>query len=452
MDAYTRLVSGVLFPLQERLKGHATVSVRRRLERTQWWSSERLERLQSERLQRLVRRAGRQVPFYQDVFAQSGVSPHDIREPADLRRLPVLTKDAIRANVDRLKARDARGLVRLNTGGSGGDPLVFFVGKERISHDVAAKWRATRWWGVDIGDPEIVAWGSPIELGAQDRIKKARDHVMRTRLLPAFEMSEANLDEFLDAIERMRPKMLFGYPSALSLIARHAEKRGRSLRGAGCIVAFVTAERLYDSQKAQIERTYGCRVANGYGGRDAGFVAHECPAGRLHITAEDTIVEVLDRQDRPVPSGEAGELVITHLATGDFPFIRYRTGDVGALGHEACPCGRGLPVLQEVQGRTTDFVIGEDGTVMHGLALIYVVRDIEGVQNFKIVQHSIGYTEVLLQVAEGFPESRLSAIREGIQARIGQSVTVEIRTVPRVEPEPSGKFRYVVSRVAPSAS
>ena len=108
--------------------------------------------------------------------------------------LPLLDKATIRAHTEAMKHPQAQGLARFNTGGSSGEPLIFFIGKERVSHDVAAKWRATRWWGVDIGDPEIVVWGSPIELGSQDRVRAWRDRLMRTELLPAFEMNEAKLD------------------------------------------------------------------------------------------------------------------------------------------------------------------------------------------------------------------------------------------------------------------
>src|SRR3972149_3879203 len=114
------------------------------------------------------------------------------------------------------------------------------MGKERVGHDVAAKWRATRWWGVYIGDPEIVVWGSPIELGKQDRIKHWRDGLLRTRLLPAFEMSESKLDQFIATIRAVRPRMLFGYPSALTHIARHAQKRQVAMTDLGIKVAFVT--------------------------------------------------------------------------------------------------------------------------------------------------------------------------------------------------------------------
>src|SRR5207253_1187403 len=139
--------------------------------------------------------------------------PADIRSPRDLARLPFLTKPIIRAETERLKSEHASHLMRSNTGGSSGEPLVFFMGRERVSHDVAAKWRATRWWGVDVGDPEIVVWGSPIELGTQDRVRAVRDHVFRTELLSAFELSEARIDSFIERIRVRRPKMLFGYPS-----------------------------------------------------------------------------------------------------------------------------------------------------------------------------------------------------------------------------------------------
>ena len=448
-DFYTAFASRVLFPLHERLKGHDTVAVRRELEKTQWWSREQLESLRLARLHRLLDRAARSVPYYRDLFRREGFDPGAVKSLTDLARLPLLTKADIRAHPEALKASDAQRLSRFNTGGSSGEPLIFYVGRERISHDVAAKWRATRWWGVDIGDPEIVVWGSPIELTRQDRLRALRDRLLRTHLLPAFEMSETRLDEFLVTIRRVRPRMLFGYPSSLALVARHAEKRKVAMDDLGIRVAFVTSERLYDEQRTIISRVFGCPVANGYGGRDAGFIAHECPQGGMHIMVEDIIVEIVSPDGRVLPAGEAGEIVVTHLATGDFPFIRYRTGDVGVLDDRPCPCGRGLPLLREIQGRTTDFVVARDGTVMHGLALIYVVRDVPGVEQFKIVQESRELTRVFLVTGPNFAEGALETIRAGLVRRLGEGVTIAIERVQEIPREASGKYRYIVSKVAP---
>lgn len=446
-DLYTQLVANTLFPLHEWLKHHTTVAVRQRMEQSQWWQPAQLRELQVKRLRELLMSANEHVPYYRDLFAQLHFDPTHVESLDVLHTLPFLTKSDIRANTDRLKAKNAQGLARFNTGGSSGEPLIFYLGNERVSHDVAAKWRATRWWNVDIGDPEIVVWGSPIELGTQDKVRMIRDQVMRTKLIPAFEMSEEKLDVFLREIRAMRPKMLFGYPSALSHIAQHANAKGVRMDDLGVRVAFTTSERLYDEQREKIATTFACRVANGYGGRDAGFIAHECPSGGMHITAEDLIVEIIDSEGKTLPPGQSGEIVITHLATKDFPFIRYRTGDIGILDENACPCGRGLPLLKEIQGRTTDFVVARDGTVMHGLALIYILRDLPGVKAFKIIQESLDRTRVLLATTHEFDEQNCVKIITGFKQRLGASVKIEIERVIDVPKETSGKFRYIVSKV-----
>ena len=210
---YTTLVAKLIFPLHERLKRHTTVADRDHMEKVQWWPRDDIEALQVERLRSLLVHAKSQVPYYQRLFSEHRFSPESVKRIDDLQQLPFLTKAEIREHSDDLKANNAVGIARFNTGGSSGAPLIFYIGRRRVSHDVAAKWRATRWWGVDIGDPEIVVWGSPIELGSQDRVRAIRDKLLRTRLLSAFEISDSKLDQFVEEIKQVRPKMLFGYPS-----------------------------------------------------------------------------------------------------------------------------------------------------------------------------------------------------------------------------------------------
>src|SRR5262249_1694553 len=143
-------------------------------------------------------------------------------------------------------------------------------------------------------------------------------------------------DAFVAEIRARRPAMIYGYPSALTLITQYAASRGQPLNDVGVLVVFTTAERQYPEQRNQIMCAFGCPVANIYGGRDSGLIAHECPAGGMHISAEDIIVEIVDRDGNTQPAGATGEIVVTHMASKDFPFIRYRTGDVGVLDDSAC--------------------------------------------------------------------------------------------------------------------
>ena len=417
------------------------------MEKSQWLPPEQLAQLQLERLRDFLSHIGRHVPYYRELFSSLKFDPKAITSLEGLQQLPLMDKPVIRANMESLKAEDAKNLQKFNTGGSSGEPLIFYLGKERVSHDVAAKRRATRWWDVDIGDPEIVVWGSPIELGSQDRVRLLCDKFFRTELLSAFEMSDANLNRFVQRIQTFRPRMLFGYPSSLALIAEYADSNGYQINDLGIKVAFVTSERLYPHQRQAIMTTFGCPVANGYGGRDAGFIAHECPSGSMHITSEDVLVEVIDENGNNLKIGEKGEFVVTHLATGEYPFVRYRTGDVGVLSTQDCRCGRGLPVLEKIEGRTTDFVTAQDGTKLHGLSLIYVLRNISGIQTFKIVQESIQLITIELVVDGSYSTEEERDVIKQFQKRLGAGVEVRFEYVANISAEKSGKFRYVISRV-----
>src|SRR5687767_10409928 len=136
MTVATRFISSVVFPLHELAKRHHSVSLRRELERTQWLSAQQLQAQQTERLKSFLARVGRTVPYYRELFAQRGLDPARVAAVEDLQRLPLLTKATIREHTDAMKAEGAGPLVRFNTGGSSGEPLVFYMGMERISHDV----------------------------------------------------------------------------------------------------------------------------------------------------------------------------------------------------------------------------------------------------------------------------------------------------------------------------
>ncbi|MDC0601610.1 AMP-binding protein [Aliiglaciecola sp.] len=446
---YTSIVSKMLFPLHEKLKKHDTVKIRKQLEASQWRDVDTLRENQSLRLRQFIENIVTNVPFYRELFASLGLKAGDIQSPADLTKLPFLDKKTISENFEGLKSDIAGPLSRFNTGGSSGQPLIFLLGNERVSHDVAQKWRATRWWDVDIGDKEIVAWGSPIELGAQDKVRLIRDGLFRSELIPAFDMTEEKLLSFLDTIQKSKPKMLFGYPSVFDLLAKTAKQKGIKMDNLGIKVAFVTSERLYPYQRENIEAVFGCPVANGYGGRDAGFIAHQCPRGGMHLSFEDIVVEIVDPEGNPLPAGQSGEIVVTHLGTSEFPFVRYKTGDIAVMSDKQCECGRGLPMLESIEGRSTDFVVAADGTILHGLSLIYILRDMESVESFKIVQHDIDNThvQVVSKTGEVNQEMR-DTISQGFKARLGETVNISIENVREIEPEKSGKYRYVISKVS----
>jgi len=442
-------VAGGAFRLQEFAKGHSTFRVLREMQSEQWMAWDELQRLQIRRLRALLECAAATVPYYAQLFRETGLDLRNLHCSTDLQRIPFLTKEIIRANLEQLKSGGARRVRRFATGGSTGAPMVFFLGPTRVSSDVAARMRAESWFGVVLTDPEIAIWGSPVEIHKQERLRDLRDWILRSRLLSAFEMDAETMTRYLDEMERQGCRRVFGYPSSIALLCEHAQRQKRDLHKLGVKAVFVTAEYLYEHWRSRIVETFGCPVANGYGGRDSGFVAHECPAGGMHTTADRMIVEIVDDQGRQQPVGYPGEIVVTNLDTPEMPFIRYRTGDVGVLAKRNCTCGRTLPLLERVDGRKTDFVVAPDGRMMHGLSLIYTIREIGGIVQFRITQKRLTSFDVEIVRNHQYDPNSERHIRDAFSQRLRAPVTVQIRYSDSIAPMASGKTRYVVSEVSP---
>lgn len=446
-----QLVKHVIYPLHERIMARPTFPYLADLERSQWLDREEIEALQMDRLKSLLRLASRHCPWHADRIAAAGLdlgTDSPLLNMQDLRRLPTMTKMDARVNLDRIVWRQVPGgAFRYNTGGSSGQPLVFYYGRRRQASDAAGRMRARRWWGVDRGDREVYLWGAPVELAKMDVIKTFRDRLVNQLVLNAFEMSPANMDRYVDAIRSYRPACIYGYASSIALLAAHVRERGINLHLPGLKVVCTTGEPLYPHQRSLIREAFGAPVANEFGSRDIGFTAHETPEGQMLLITESIILEVLDSGGHPVRPGEIGEAVMTGLCSEAQPFLRYRTGDMIRYTEERCDSGRGLQVIGEIIGRNTDFVVRPDGTIMHALAVIYVLRELDGVAEFKFVQHEINRVEVLVVPSPLWRCEVVEQIIHGIQYRLGQDVRIDIRVMDHIPPEASGKHRYVVSHV-----
>jgi len=440
-----------VYRAQEAVMQRPTFARLAELERTQWLSREGIEAYQTQRLNKLLASALAHSPWHADRLRTAGLdeaAKAGALTLADLTRLPTMNKRDARDNVEQLVWRGVPGRVfQYTTGGSSGEPLIFYFGRERQASDAAGRMRARCWWGVEPGEREAYLWGAPVELNKTDRIKILRDRLVNQLVLNAFAMSPERMDHYLDALQAWQPKCLYGYASSVALLAAHAEVRQRTLRLPQLRVVCTTGEPLYPHQRELIARVFGAPVANEFGSRDIGFTAHEAPGGQMLLMSESHIVEVLDEAGQPAAPGEAGEAVITGLTSAAQPFIRYRTGDVLRLSSELPAGGQGLHVIAEVTGRQTDFVVAADGRVMHALAVIYVLRAVPGIVQFKCIQHALDHMEVQIVPDAGWNEAARNAVVAGLHARLGEVLKVELHMLDEIPPEISGKHRYVVSHV-----
>ncbi len=437
-----------VFRAQEAAMHRPTFAMLAELERSQWLSPDAMRGVQTRRLNLLLQRALTHSPWHAARLHAAGLVDavkSGAASLADLTRLPTMDKRDARDNVEQLVWRQAPGGVfKYTTGGSSGEPLIFYFGRSRQAADAAGRLRARRWWGLNPGEREVYLWGAPVELSKTDRIKTLRDRLVNQLLLNAFAMSPASMDDYLVAIQAWNPKVIYGYASSLALLAAHAESSGLKPKLPALRVVSATGEPLFPHQRELIERVFGVAVSVEYGARDAGLMALQSPDGTLLQMSETHLIEVLDEAGNPVEEGEA---VITSLVSEAQPFIRYRTGDVVRRSAQADPGGRSLTVLDAVVGRQTDFIVAADGRIMHALAVIYVLRAVPGVGQFKLIQHTVDQLEVQVVPDARWNDSARAAVIEGLRARLGAALAVDLKLQDTIAPEASGKHRYVVSHV-----
>ncbi len=422
------------------------------LEATQWLSREEIIELQQKKLKQLLDIAVVHSPWHAERIHNAGIDLHrdSAVSLAEFGQLPTMSKQDVQFHGAGMVWHGVPGgIFKYTTGGSSGNPLNFYFGKWRQASDAAGRIRARRWWGVEFGDKEVYLWGAPVELNKTDTIKQVRDRMMNQYLLNAFEMSPANMRRYLQSIQQINPACIYGYASSIALLARFAQSEGIKINLPQLKVIFTTGEPLYADQKRLIGEVFKASVANEFGSRDIGFTAHETPGGQMLLMSESIILEILDEHGKPVKAGETGEAVMTGLCSQAQPFIRYRTGDMIKASDEQCSDGRGLHVLGEVLGRSTDFIVKSDGTIMHALAVIYVLRAIESIEAFKVIQHTTNDFEVMVVPNQRWQDSTKAQLVEQLKKRLGE-VVINVNLVDSIPAEKSGKHRYVVSHVSAS--
>ena len=413
------------------------------------WSPDQFPGYQAQRLAKVVQHAATHVPYYRRTFAECGLDPTSITSVDDLRRLPILEKEPLRANsVDFVDERlNVSDLILHHTSGTTGTPMLLYrdVRQDSIAfafldgrcHDVAGV-RRRRNRSVSIG-------GHPVASPRRTRPPFWVENKRWNQLyLSSYHLSPQYLDHYVQAIRDFKPDYIEGYPSSVYAIAHHVVER--KLPPLALKAAFTTGETLYEHQRQDIREAFGCKTFNQYGCGEMAFFAAECDHGSMHISPEIGIIEILDDDDQPVPAGEAGNVVCTSLVNFVQPFIRYRIGDVAALKPGTCPCGRQLPLLDRIEGRTDDVIVTPDGRRMGLAHLSLLFYDLEGILETQIVQDDLDTFRLRIVTSDDYKDSDGQMLVDSFAQRVGE-VAIQLERVAEIPRTARGKYRMILSNI-----
>jgi len=210
--------------------------------------------------------------------------------------------------------------------------------------------------------------------------------------------------------------------------------------------AIYTGESLLPSQKRLVERVLGCRAVCEYGCTELGILALECPQGGIHVNHENLFVEYL-RDGLPAEPGKEAEIVVTDLDDYVAPLVRYAVGDLVVPALERCSCGRSLPVLSSVVGRSHDTIATPGGRAVHALYFTHLFDRLDSVHQFRVVQDRIETIRIELKSPQRIAPADVTYLRRAVEAIMGPGVEVHVVQVSDIPAEPSGKTPWIVSKV-----
>ncbi len=412
------------------------------------WSAGEWSAWQERRI-RGVLASALEVPYYRETWT---AAERRAAQAGRLSDLPLLGKEPIRANPQAFvwpRIAPRRPLV-FHTSGSTGTPIASYWSAAEVRRSLAVREvRSAGWAGVSFRQARATFSGRMVEPDADSAGPFYRyNAVERQTYLSPFHLRPATARQYVAALRRGGVVWLTGYAVSYYLLARLIQEQGLVVPPLRAVIT--TSEGVTPAMRVVMEAAYGCRVYEEYSTVENVLFASECGHGRLHVSPDIGLIEILRPDGTPCRAGEAGEVVVTSLMRRVQPLIRYRLGDVALWDAAPCPCGRAMPVLQAVVGRLEDVVVGPDGRQLVRFHGVFI--DQPHIREGQVIQEALDRIRVKVVPVADFGPADVADIVARVQRRLGPTVTVVVEPVAAIPRTAAGKFQAVISLLPPTPS
>lgn len=404
-------------------------------------SRDELINIQNTKLSRLINHAYGNVRFYRDMFQEIGLHPDDIKSVDDINKIPIIDKKDFhkRPYSDLLdkRIRDKGQLIPINTSGSSGLSLRFYIDR---NYDQFRKAQYLRPYLTNGRKP----WDKLVRLINTD-VPKMK-WFQRLGLLADYHVySDSNLDDQLKMIGEIKPAIIQGFGSCLSLLVQKILEENIPITTPRLI--FTDSELLTEQTRMTIEKGFNAEIIDVYGTFETDNIAYECEMHTgYHMTSDCVIMEFI-KDGKTVKPGEEGEIVCTVLDNFTMPFIRYNLHDIGSYSNKPCTCGRTLPLMSMISGRSDDYAIYENGLMKSPHNFLGLFDPLaKFLYEYQIIQERIDKFTVRVVPNNSFNEKVEQKIKENLLKEFPVS-QIDIKLVDEIQRDKSGKFRAFISKV-----
>ncbi len=410
------------------------------------WNEGQVVEYQVNRLRAVLRHAAKNVPYYRNLFRQTGFDPERVRDLADIRALPLLDKETLRANrrellAENIKPRDRR---YYTTGGTMGKPLGFYNLRHSGGREKAFMFRQWARVGFRPHHLRAILRGSPVRNSRHWRYEASE----RAYVFSNFHMTAENAARYARVMREKKIPFLHSYPSAVIDFARHLKDLGLEPPRFQAVLA--SSENLYPGQREFIESFYGARLFSWYGHSENLILAGECEASsHYHIFPEYGVTELLAEDGSPAEKeDEIGEMVGTTLDNFAMPLIRYRTDDWAVVGPSSCECRRPHQLLKATRGRWhQEMLIGKFDNLISVTALNVHSDIFDHAHQIQFYQRERGKVELRIKPKPDYTERDTRRILQAMNEKIGDTVEISLSFHEEIPLSPRGKFRFIIQEL-----
>lgn len=413
-----------------------------------------MQHLQFFKLRKLISHAAKHVPYYRILFRKLHIQPTDISTVNDLKKIPLLTKDMIRANPDDFisdMVKDKSLLTEITTGGSTGTPMRYYFDEHMIGVRRATWWRWSKFAGIDLyKDKMIYCGGAPPRWNYPPEDYRGIVNPERNRLyLSSAAMSDKVLDRYIEDIHRFEGDYIRGYASGVYMLARRVLQKGLVLPMKAVLTS---SDTLFPQYRDVIEEAFSCNVFDHYGQNEDILTATECGVSSgLHINVENCIGETVDERGNPLNSIE-GRFVSTHLENYVSPLIRYVVGDVGVLdtSWKKCECGRCHQKILEFTGRDDEIIVTPEGRRIGCGSMNQPMKTMHSsIDRCQYIQESMNLLRVKIVPTKRWKNSvHREEFEKRLRKQVGDRIEVSVEVVDSIPARLNGKYQFIISNVA----
>jgi phenylacetate-CoA ligase len=415
------------------------------LKSTEFFDEEQIINYQNDKLKKLIVHSYNNVPYYHDLFNSLHISPSDIKSKVDLNRLPILTKEIIRREQNRIFDNTFKNYYSSTTSGTTGSPIFMRRNKESKIIENELFSRFNRNIGFSLGDDSINIWGRVYPSPIKKIVEKMKLFLLNTSFYNTYELDYNVISKIIKEIQQNPNVHIRAFTSALFWVAQEMKNRGIVVNVNSMSVS---VEQLFEEQRRLISQSLGNNLFDQYGCGEVQSIAFECNYHTgLHHAFEHSILEVLD--DNNYNCNE-GRVILTNLDNMAMPLIRYENGDLVKLSDQKCPCGRSGIIIKKVMGRQFDHLVGTNGNIIHGAYIDDVILRDDILENCKILQFRL--VQIFANIirldyvsnSEISKEYRMKIIML-LQKKLGDDMIINFNKKEKLLLSANGKRRLVVS-------